>query len=375
MQKIPLLYIVNVRIPTEKAHGVQIIHTCVELYKLCKQEGRDFELIVCDRKNAIQQDVFEYFNVSKEVHFPIKKIKTISLFWPFRISFFLQEIQFICKLQWYMFWKYSYKVIVYSRDEFILASLIFKVRNLFWESHEGKYSFAVKIVGHFLNGVVVISNGLKDFYTKKLKQNIIVAHDSVDTDLFSLVHDKESLKKEFDIPLYKKIVLYVGKFDKQKGVDTFAQASFLVSSNVLYIAVGDGPLSLNIYRNKQLLILPQTPYTLLSKLLQIADVLVIPNSAKEKVHAVYTSPMKLFAYMASGVPIVASNVPAICEVLNPESAYIFQADDADDLHQKVHDALCDPKSSKKSERAQVLVREYSWEKRGQKIFSFIQKHI
>ena len=42
--------------------------------------------------------------------------------------------------------------------------------------------------------------------------------------------------------------------------------------------------------------------------------LVLPNTATE-VSASYTSPLKLFEYLAAGRPIVASRLPALAEVL------------------------------------------------------------
>jgi glycosyltransferase involved in cell wall biosynthesis len=50
-----------------------------------------------------------------------------------------------------------------------------------------------------------------------------------------------------------------------------------------------------------------------------ADALVLPNTAKEDISKYYTSPMKLFEYMASRRPIVATNIPSITEIINEEN--------------------------------------------------------
>jgi glycosyltransferase involved in cell wall biosynthesis len=62
-------------------------------------------------------------------------------------------------------------------------------------------------------------------------------------------------------------------------------------------------------------------------LLREADLLVLPNRATS-VSASYTSPLKLFEYLAAGRPIVASDLPALREILRDrENAWLVPPDD------------------------------------------------
>ena len=62
-----------------------------------------------------------------------------------------------------------------------------------------------------------------------------------------------------------------------------------------------------------------------------ADVLVLPNPASA-ISNRFTSPLKLFDYMASGRPIVASNLPAIREILrDTENAVLVEPGNPDAL--------------------------------------------
>ena len=62
-------------------------------------------------------------------------------------------------------------------------------------------------------------------------------------------------------------------------------------------------------------------------LLREADLLVLPNRAMS-VSASYTSPLKLFEYLAAGRPIVASDLPALREILRDrENAWLVPPDD------------------------------------------------
>ena len=51
--------------------------------------------------------------------------------------------------------------------------------------------------------------------------------------------------------------------------------------------------------------------------LRAADVLVLPNPASA-ISSAFTSPLKLFEYMAAGRPIVATDLPSMREVLHAE---------------------------------------------------------
>jgi glycosyltransferase involved in cell wall biosynthesis len=54
-----------------------------------------------------------------------------------------------------------------------------------------------------------------------------------------------------------------------------------------------------------------------------ADMLVLPNIPSTKESEKYTSPIKMFEYMASGVPIIASDMPSLREVLNDHNATLI----------------------------------------------------
>src|SRR3989344_6026752 len=54
-----IAYLANIRLPTEKAHGLQIMKTCEAFVKA----GHEVELIVTDRKTPITEEPFAYYGV------------------------------------------------------------------------------------------------------------------------------------------------------------------------------------------------------------------------------------------------------------------------------------------------------------------------
>ena len=62
-----------------------------------------------------------------------------------------------------------------------------------------------------------------------------------------------------------------------------------------------------------------------------ADILVIPNKQGDKASEEYTSPLKLFEYMASHRPIISSDLPSLREILTEKEALFFKPDSPGDL--------------------------------------------
>ena len=122
-----------------------------------------------------------------------------------------------------------------------------------------------------------------------------------------------------------------------------------------------------LIRQKQLnnvLLVGQRPHAEIPYYLKAADVLVLPNSATEKISSHYTSPMKLFEYMASGTPIVASDLPSIREVLNWQNATLVRPDDPKDLARGIEAVLKNKKwADKIAKKAKIDSVGYDWSKR------------
>jgi glycosyltransferase involved in cell wall biosynthesis len=103
-----------------------------------------------------------------------------------------------------------------------------------------------------------------------------------------------------------------------------------------------------------------------------ADMLVIPNSATQAISAQYTSPLKLFAHMASEVPLVVSNVPSLQSVVGHAEVSFFEADNAVSLAEVISSTFSRyqeslEKASKLAQRAQ----RHTWTERARLITNFI----
>ncbi|MBI4049952.1 MAG: glycosyltransferase [Candidatus Doudnabacteria bacterium] len=198
------------------------------------------------------------------------------------------------------------------------------------------------------------------------------------------------------LPQDKKIVMYTGHVYEWKGADVLLEAARLSSlrapakqsqsgeiassteaprndQDMLFIFVGGTDWDMQRFRPlaeglANVLLLGQKPHDLIPKYLGAADILVLPNSGKSDISKYYTSPLKMFEYMAAGKPIVASDLPAIREVLNENNAVLVRPDDPQALAQGIKRILENPDlGTKLANQARLDVASYNWPARAQKI--------
>ncbi len=362
-----ICYIANNRIPTEKAHGIQIMKMC-EAFALL---GHEVELIVPVRDNPIKEDAFDFYEIKEEARKNIKLtyIQSPNLIRYGKLGFYLQTWIFSELAVWQM--RKNYPDVVYSRDSNILLNMFFIHKNLVWEAHRGEKGLGLRVLLTKAK-LVAITYGLAEIYAR-FARKLIIAPDGVDIAQFSISRTKEDCKRLLGLPKEKKIALYCGHLYDWKGAQYLADAALGFTNYQTAVFVGGTDKDIEDFRgknkdNQHILILGRKAHKEIPLYLKAADVLVLPNSAKEKISSHYTSPLKLFEYLASGTPIVAADLPSLREILTEKNAIFFTPDTSENLREAVKDVF---QNGFISSAAQD-VQHYSWEKRAQKIITFIQ---
>ncbi|MDD2807014.1 MAG: glycosyltransferase [Patescibacteria group bacterium] len=380
-----IVYIANIRIPTSKAHGLQV----AKMSESFSANGAEVELVVPSRKNRelLGVNLFSYYGIKK--NFTFKKIWCLDPL--FLIGFKngiyikIQSLLFSVSLFFYLAFKNKTSSDVgYVRDEYLLPIVLRFFPNVVWEAHNlpNHRQYYVKYFKR-CQKIVTITSGLKqDLITLGVSaDNIYVAPDGVDLDQFAVKEDKNYCRKQLNLVKDQKLIIYTGQLFEWKGVFTLADCGqYLTGATIIFVGgtATDQTILKKYIEGKKIIntvLINQQPHDKIPYFLKAADVLVLPNSGKKEISAKYTSPLKLFEYMTSGNPIVASDLPSIREVLDESNSILVKPDSALNLAAGIKKVLFDRVLADQiSQRCLEQVKMYSWDKRAASIIKELKSN-
>lgn len=363
-----IAYIAHIRFPSERAHAVQIVH----MANACASIGHEVELFVSTRSTAITQTPEEYYGTP--FLFKLRRVPIVDIVarihrFPKMIHPILYNIErllFVISFIWCQRGRAT--DVFYCRDEIILGclSFLYPSKKMIFESHEGKSNFCARRLLRRAY-TVAISEGIKARYVSLGFDgtHIMVAHDAIDDSFLKIPLSRHEARRKLELSDQKPIAMYIGGLDTWKGVDTLFEAAAYIP-DVQVVIIGGAPEEVATLRIRypHIRFLGSRPYRDLPDNQQAADILIIPNTAKNKLSAEYTSPLKLFAHMASRIPIVLSDIPSLRAMLDETSANFFPPDNVEALARAITDALRDPIAAQQKARiAYEKVLQHTWRNR------------
>lgn len=372
-----ILYIANVRMPTEKAHGVAIVKAC----EAFARAGVKTKLVVPMRRTPFEKDVFDTYGV--EHIFSVAFLPTIDLIREHsgKAIFWLQTATFQWSLFFYLMLQ-SRKTILYTRDPLFVPLRLLGFTVVF-ECHlipQNRRTFF--FITRWASKVVVISAALKSAFVEAGFQEdaVLVAPSGVDLTIFDIDSSKENARKDLELPQEAFLAVYTGNFTtmgEDKGISDILR-SLMRANDVVFAAVGGSGKDRARYSREaaelgisgRVILRGTTTQKNLAIYQKAADVLLMPFPDTPH-YRNHMSPVKMFEYMAAKRPIIASDLPTIREVLDEITAIIVPPGDSSALATALENVRSNPDGSIAQKAYEKVIARYSWQKRTELVLKFI----
>ncbi len=389
-----LLYVSMMRMPTEKAHGLQITQNC----EAFAQQGWDVQLWVARRFNAGMRhvrDPYAYYGVTR--CFDVERVPCVDLM-PLaggrvrlsQLAFYVQMLTYVLVMLVRMLWTRA--DLFYSRDEAILYALSWiKPRaSLVYEAHlyspTARGAWLQSQVCRRVGTVVAITPRLRDDLIARGADPVrtIVAHDGYRAARFVDMPERDAARDRVGWPREAFIVGFVGRLHMigmDKGVGTLVEALASVPDATIALVGGPDDMAEALRQRwlaqgldaDRFLYAGHVPADQVPSYLRAFDVCAMPHPYTEQ-FAFYTSPLKLFEYMAAERAVVASDLPGWADVAQHEhNALLVPPGDAAALAVAIQRLKDDPDLRQRlAAQAGQDAQRYTWSGRAALILNHAQ---
>jgi len=393
-----ILYIANLRLPTEKAHGMQIMRMCEAF--ACREHKVTLLIPFRWRLGRFRNinNIFAYYGAEKS--FRIRRLPSADLFplsrmWPFldRIFFALQYGTFLASTFLYLAALHRLDKlpdIIYTRDPRIARLARRFTENIFLELHTIPKQDDLAAAAASRGIITVTAKLCEMLLEDAVRSKAVVAPDAADTAAFDAIRESAlELRKRLHLPQDAALIGYTGRlrtFDSEKGIPELVEAFSMVLEShprTRLIVIGGDSEDIQRYQQQiqkggmgsRIHFISHIPPNSVPRYLKALDVLVAPFPATEHyMHAM--SPLKIFEYMAAQKPMVVSDLPSIREILSEKEAFFCKPGDPTALAEAIIEALRKPdEASRKANAAHHLAERYTWQNRADNIERFMFERI
>lgn len=209
---------------------------------------------------------------------------------------------------------------------------------------------------------------------------IVVAPDGVDMLAVESISSDKFMSTDRELPTQ---ILYLGSLHRWKGVPTAIEAMIYLENAVLNIVGGEPEQIQQLQQIAQQIgvcdrvnflgfIQPRLRFQVIAD----NDICLLPLT-KTSIGSRYTSPLKLFEYMAMGKPVVISDFPSIRDVVDENAVSFADSENAASFAQQIRLLRANPEKVKAQiSYAKMLVTErFNWDQRARLIMQTISKDI
>ena len=304
----------------------------VKELKVVSDEFTNYEIYAIGIKK--DSDLFNIkLSLSGVKDLSISLITKKIFFLPRLIMYYFNYLEFFLKC---ILRIYSKKIKIIHCHDFLalpigyIAKLFFKCK-LIYDAHEleseNNFVKFPKVIFFFekffwkkIDLFITVSPSILNWYHKKIgyKKNSIIVLNTPEISNRNL-DNKISLRKKLKISKNKLIFLYVGSFQKGRGINIMLKAfsNPKINSNIVFIGYGTSENEIKKFSNKyeNIHILKSIPHNKLVQFIKSADV-GLSIIEKVSLSDYYCLPNKFFEFDFANLYILASNFPDMKKLIN-----------------------------------------------------------
>lgn len=357
-----VVFINNLRLPTEKAYGQSIANMAKALADI------GIEVEVMGVKSPESLNFFDFYNLRPNFIFiPLNYFK----FLPYhmgRIADYINRLLFIFLLSKQRFSKSD---ILVTRQPEIAWFLGLRGYEVVFDAHRFPERFG-RVLIYLIKRVKFVSvnsHGTAEAFERANFYRLKVLPNGVDLNKFLNLPVKED---------FGNTALYLGHLYNWKGIRVILDAA--AEAPEIKFKIAGGPDKerenlINEVKKRQLnnvefigVIKPSE----VPKQLSLADILIYSASANSVEAKFYTSPIKLFEYLAAGRPIVAADLPSVREIVTEREVTFYTPGDQVSLVSALREIQTNQTVAKtKAQAGLELIKKYTWEERAKKLLAEI----
>lgn len=375
-----LHYISPSTIPSRTANSVHVIMQChaliehgVEVTLYAKRSVND--------KSELNMALMEAYNVD----FSAAKIVSYHSDTPRCVSLNIALLSFL------HLHRNTWPDVIFSRNLYAAFVIgVVKRRSIVFETHQleiGFRKFMQKaIVSCPWVTTIVISHKLLECLRQHLgiePAKVIVLPDAARDGIVPVSQKyKRDLLKEI-VPAavgdWEAICGYFGQLYSGRGIEII-KAMATHRPHVLFLVFGGNEKEIILNRElndlSNIIFIGHVPHPLAQKAMGTVDVLLMPYQENVSIGisghdtARWMSPMKMFEYLASGVPIISSDLPVLHEVLSDgDNCLMANPAEPDSWLEALDRLIVEPALGQEiGERAHIdYLTHYTWKQRGKRI--------
>lgn len=297
-------------------------------------------------------------------------------------------------LLWIIFQKKKEDIIFTRNLYFATFWSLISSEHFFYETHQPEKGFRKKLQKIIFKRnhctIISISNALTEILRQQgiaLQNNkVIILHDCASSSISKWSQDEISNFKtqhfQNDHLKGKKMVGYFGHLYKGRGIEIVEQLSQNIPDALFFVFGGNEEEIKDLKERNQssnLIIMGFVLPQLALNYMRAMDILLMPYQKKVFISSQggvdtsqWMSPMKMFEYMASNVPIISSDLPVLREVLhNNENSLLVPPEDIESWVVATKKLIHDEKlsASLAIKARDDFEKKYTWDKRTQEVLT------